>query len=345
MTLARQVTSQWTMATLMVALRGSAMERRFFHRPVLVHEVVGLLGIQPRGTYIDATVGEGGHASAILQAAMPDGRLLGLDLDPQALEAAHIRLAQWQGSFTLAHDSYNQLGEAAVTHGFSSPDAILLDLGLSSYQLEGSSRGFTFQRDEPLDMRFDPESELTAGHIVNSYPVEELAHLIRLYGGEPGAWAIARAIAQRRPLNTTRQLADLVEAVAGGRRRIHPATGTFQALRIATNGELDNLEVGLRQALLLLGPGARLGVISYHSLEDRIVKQIFAREAKDCLCPPRIPTCTCGHVATIQVVTRRPVRPSLEEVKANPRSRSGRLRVAQSLQESRRGNSVNFGER
>ena len=257
---------------------------------------------------------------------------MGLDADPAALEAARRRLAPWQGLATLVHRSYAQLAELATTRGFATVDGILLDLGFSSYQLEAGERGFGFQRDEPLDMRYDTDREPTAAHILNTYYFEELASLIHRYGEEPRARAIARAIIRNRPVDTSGQLAEVVSMAVGGRRgRTHPATRTFQALRIAVNSELTNLESVLPQALSLLRPGGRLATISYHSLEDRIVKQALAREAKGCLCPPHTPACICGHVATIRLITRKSVTPSSQEISDNPRSRSARLRVAERL--------------
>lgn len=305
----------------------------FSHRPVLVQETVEHLQVRQGGAYVDCTVGEGGHALAIIQAATPGGRLLGIDLDPRALEAARHRLQRYEdGSFTLAQGNYARVEELASPLGFTWPDGILLDLGLSSLQLEGRERGFSLRRDEPLDMRFDPAAPLTAAHIVNSYPLEQLAAIISSYGEEPRARSIARAITQQRPLRTTLQLAELVTAVSGGSRgRIHPATRTFQGLRIAVNSELDNLKAGLQQAMSLLKPGGRLVVISYHSLEDRIVKEAMSREAKGCICPPRVPVCTCEHSPSLRIISKRIITPQPDEVKENPRSRSARMRVAQHL--------------
>ena len=308
------------------------MGGRFSHQPVLLRETVDYLAVRPGGVFIDCTVGEGGHASAILQGSMPGGRLLGIDRDPQALERAQRRLQSYQGSFTLTKGNYARVEELADTLGFPPPDGILLDLGLSSLQLESPGRGFSLQRDDPLDMRYDPEASLTAADIVNSYSLKELHKVIARYGEERSAWSIARAITQNRPLATTLDLANLVSKVWGGRRgRIHPATRTFQALRIAVNSELDNLEAGLQQAIRLLKPGGVLVTISYHSLEDRIVKETIAREAKACICPPRVPICTCGHIASLRLISKRVVTPSLEEVKGNPHSRSSRMRIAERL--------------
>ena len=302
------------------------------HRPVLLHEVVRYLEVRQGGVYVDATVGQGGHASAILRAAMPGGKLLGIDLDPDAQEYALRRLQPFSGSVTVVPGSYTQMQELAGSMGFESPDGVLIDLGLSSAQLESSGRGFSFLRDEPLDMRFDPDAELTAADVVNTYSQDDLAKILSAYGEEPRARSIARAIVAHRPLNGTAELARLVASVRGRRGgRIHPATRTFQALRLAVNSELDNVVEGLGQAIALVRPGGRIAVIAYHSLEDRIVKNTFAREAKACVCPPGPPVCTCEHVPSLRVITRKVVMPSRQEVMENPRSRSARLRVAERL--------------
>ena len=308
------------------------VEERFSHQPVLLHETVHHLAVRPGGVYIDCTVGEGGHASAILEASMPGSRLLGIDLDPQALESARRRLQGLEANFILAKGNYARMEELAEDLGFREPDGILLDLGLSSLQLESPGGGFSFQRDQALDMRYDPEAHMDASHIVNSYPFEELARVISVFGQEPRARSIARAITQQRPLKTTLELADLVSRVCGGRRgRIHPATRTFQALRIAVNSELDNLKAGLSQAIGLLKPGGMLVVISYHSLEDRLVKETLAHEARACICPPRVPVCICGHIPSLKIISKRIVTPMSEEAGRNPRSRSARMRVAERL--------------
>lgn len=313
---------------------GGIVEERFYHLPVLLRETVQYLAVQPGGVYIDCTVGEGGHASAILEAATPGGRLLGIDLDPHALESVHHRLHRFEGSFTLVNGNYGLVEELARSLGFQGAMGILLDLGMSSFQLESQGRGFSLQRDEPLDMRYDPEASVSAATIVNGYPPEELARIVATYGEEPRARLIARAIAAHRPIRTTLELAGLVARACGGRRgRIHPATRTFQALRIAVNSELDNLRAGLQGAIATLAPGGAVVVISYHSLEDRIVKQTLSREARNCICPPRVPVCICGHAASLNIVTRRVVTPTPEEIMENPRSRSARMRVAQRLME------------
>jgi 16S rRNA (cytosine1402-N4)-methyltransferase len=301
------------------------------HRPVLVQEAVQLLGARAGGAYLDGTVGAGGHAEAILEASAPDGQLLGLDLDPQALERARARLARFGTRVRLVRANFRDLDEVARAEGFMNVDGVLLDLGLCSLQL-ASGRGFSFQEEAPLDMRFDPEAPLTAAEIVNRAPEGELVRILREWGEEPRARAIARRIVAARPLRTARELAAVgLRAVGQRGSRTHPATRTFQALRIATNRELENLQRALAAALRLLRPGGRLVVISYHSLEDRIVKQFIQREERDCICPPEVPECHCGHGASLRSLTRRPVRPGADELRANPRARSARLRAAERL--------------
>lgn len=308
-----------------------ALNGAFYHRPVMVSEVLSALALRPGAVVIDATLGEGGHSEAILGAEVGI-RLLGLDPDPQAVAAASRRLSRFGGAFIAANTSYTRLWAAAAAHGLLPVDGVLFDLGLSSLQLEGEGRGFSFQRAEPLDMRFDPRQELTADQVVNDLPLDELARIIRQYGEEPRAYAIARAIVQGRPIHDTLTLADLVSQAVGGRRgRLHPATRVFQAIRIYVNDELQSLATGLEQAVSALRPGGRLVVISYHSLEDRLAKEMLRREARNCICPPGSPACTCRHVATLQVVTRKVIKPSQDEVRSNPRSRSARMRVAQRL--------------
>jgi 16S rRNA (cytosine1402-N4)-methyltransferase len=301
------------------------------HVPVLLEEVVDGLKTEPGGRYIDATVGGGGHAYELLAASSPDGQLLGLDRDPAALEIANARLAGYDARFELAHSSFARLAEVAAAHDFVPVDGILLDLGLSSLQLADADRGFSFLADGPLDMRFDPTSGgRTAADLVNHLSSEELADILYRYGEERQSRRIARAIVGARPLHTTRELADVIVQAVGRRRdRLHPATLAFQALRIAVNDELTALERALPQAVRLLVPGGRLVVIAFHSLEDRIVKRFLRRESRNCICPPELPICTCDHQATLNVITRQPVRPTDEEIRFNPRSRSARLRIAE----------------
>ena len=317
------------------------------HEPVMLAQAIEGLAVRPGGRYVDATVGLGGHAEAILEAAQPGGLLLGIDLDPHALAAVRERLARFGAAVVLAQGSYREIAALCEEHGFGhgseglgegsdGVDGVLFDLGLSTLQLEAPGRGFSFQRDEPLDMRMDPAGDRSAADIVNGSSEQEIAQLIREYGEERRARAIARAIVARRPINTTGELVSAVEqAVGRGRKRqIHPATLTFQALRIAVNQEIDNLVVALPAARgLLAGAGSRLVVIAFHSLEDRVVKQYFRHESTDCICPPRTPVCVCGHSATLRRVTKRVRRPTEEEVARNPRARSARLRVAESIVE------------
>ncbi len=305
------------------------------HIPVLLNEVLDGLRVRPGGRYIDATVGGGGHTAEILSASSPDGRVLGLDRDPGALEMAGARLASYAGRVVLVHSSYTRLAAIAPERGFFPADGVLFDLGLSSIQLADPDRGFSFARDGPLDMRFDSTtSGQTAADLVNYLSSEELANLIYRYGEERRSRRIAEAIVAARPIHTTGGLASVIERAVGRRRRhIHPATLTFQALRIAVNDELAALEETLPQAVEVLAPGGRLVVISFHSLEDRIVKQFIRRESRDCICPPELPICTCDHRATLRTITRKPMRPTQEEVAANPRSRSARLRVAEKRRE------------
>lgn len=301
------------------------------HQPVLLVEVLEALMVQPGGRYVDCTVGGGGHAAAILDASSPGGQLLGIDADPMAIREVRERLSPYGRAVALVNDSFRRVREICREHGWEAVHGILFDLGLSSMQLE-DERGFSFQRDAPLDMRFDPSQRVTAADVVNGYPERDLVTVIARYGEEPQATRIARAIVKSRPLRTSGELAEVVSRAVGGvRGRIHPATRTFQALRIVTNDELESLAQALEQAALTLGAGGRLAVISFHSLEDRLVKGFLRREAQSCLCPPEVPICVCEHQPTLRIITRKPVSPSMEEKTQNPRSRSARLRVGEKL--------------
>ncbi len=281
---------------------------------------------------MDGTVGAGGHAWGILQASIPDGQLLGLDVDPQALELASEKLAEYDRRVHLVQASYATLLERLAELGWKRVDGIVLDLGLSSMQLDTPERGFSFQVEAPLDMRFDPHGKPTADDLVNHLDERELADLIYRYGEERNSRRVARAIVNARPVTTTSQLARVVaQATGGGRSSIHPATRTFQALRIAVNGELEALDRVLPQTIEALKPGGKLAIISFHSLEDRMVKQFMRKESRDCICPPGQPVCTCGHKATLREISHKPIRPQEAEVKDNPRSRSARLRVAERI--------------
>jgi 16S rRNA (cytosine1402-N4)-methyltransferase len=301
------------------------------HQPVLYHEIIHALQPKNEGFYVDGTLGAGGHARGILEACAPDGRLLGLDVDPQALALARETLAPYGERARLIQASYDSLAERLREIGWNEVDGILLDLGLSSMQLDTPERGFSFQQDAPLDMRFDPASPTTAADLVNTLPQAELADLIYRYGEERASRRIAQAIVQARPLQTTRQLAAVIESVLPRRSHVHPATQTFQALRIAVNQELERVENILPQAVAALRSGGRLAIISFHSLEDRIVKEYFRRESRDCVCPPKQPVCTCGHKAVLKEIARKPITPGEAEVKANPRARSAKLRITEKL--------------
>ena len=302
------------------------------HLPVLYHEIINILQPQPGGYYVDGTLGAGGHARGILESSSPDGKLLGMDIDPQALALAEKRLAPFKSRVILKRASYVTLRSVLATLGWGAVQGIVLDLGVSSMQLDTPERGFSFRSDAPLDMRFDLRGVTTAADLVNSLPESELADLIYQYGEERRSRQIARAIVAARPIYTTGKLAEIViKASRGDRSGIHPATRTFQALRIAVNRELDAIEQVLPDAVASLAPGGRLAVISFHSLEDRIIKRFFRLESSDCICPPRQPVCKCGHKAILKVLTRKPIRVSDAEARQNPRSRSSRLRVAEKL--------------
>jgi 16S rRNA (cytosine1402-N4)-methyltransferase len=301
------------------------------HQPVLYHEIILALQPKNKGLYIDGTLGAGGHARGILEACAPDGRLLGLDVDPQALALARKTLAPYGERARLMPASYDSLTEILRDIGWKKVDGVLLDLGLSSMQLDDPERGFSFQHEAPLDMRFDPASPTTAADLVNTLPQDELADLIYEYGEERASRRIAQAIVKARPLKTARQLAAVIESVLPRKGHLHPATQIFQALRIAVNRELERVENVLPQAVAALKSGGRLAVISFHSLEDRLVKEYFRRESRDCLCPPRQPVCTCGHKATLKEISKKPIIPGEAEVGANPRSRSAKLRVVEKL--------------
>ncbi len=306
------------------------------HTPVMVREVVDTLAVEPGGRYVDCTLGDGGHAEAILQAASPGGLLLGIDADPLALELAGERLKPYGDSVRIVESNFSHLEEVCKRNNFAPVQGILFDLGLSSMQIADEERGFSFSLEAPLDMRFSPHQEVSAADIVNSYPEGDLADIIWRYGEERNSRRIARSIVRERPIRTAADLARVVAKAAGRQEhRINPATRTFQALRIAVNTELDNLSSALLQAASLLGYKGRLVVISYHSLEDRIVKQFFRDLTRDCICPPEVPMCVCGHVAEYRLIVRGTVKPGREEVAANPRSRSARLRVLESLIESK----------
>ncbi len=302
------------------------------HIPVLYQQVLEALRPRPGGRYVDGTTGAGGHARGILEASAPDGLLLGLDVDPQALTIAGARLSPFGERAILQRASYTALREKLQALGWRGVDGILLDLGVSSMQVDTPQRGFSFREDAPLDVRFSPDAPQTAADLVNTLPEADLADILYRYGEERRARQVARAIVAARPLHTTRQLADVVARVTrSGRPGMHPATRTFQALRMAVNQELQHIEAVLPQAVEALLPGGRLAIIAFHSLEDRIVKHYLRRESRDCLCPPRQPVCTCRHKASVRVLTRKPITADEKECAQNPRARSAKLRVAEKL--------------
>jgi len=311
------------------------MEETPPHIPVLLDEVIQKLKPHPGQRFIDATVGAGGHAQAILQATAPNGQILALDVDPNALHIARQRLSPYIHRVRLVNANFQEVASVAKSLDFVPVHGILIDLGLSSMQLNTVERGFSLQSEGPLDMRFDPSHPTTAADLINHLPQDDLADLLYRFGEERRSRTIARAIVAARPLQTTRELANVVARAVGGRRkaRIHPATRTFQALRIAVNDELGVLSNVLSEAIAILAPGGRLAVISFHSLEDRIVKRFFKRESQDCICPPEQPTCTCDHKAALRIITRKPITASSQEVSGNPRARSAKLRVAERLGE------------
>jgi len=303
------------------------------HVPVMVAEVVEWLRPRPGARLIDATLGLGGHAAALLAAAA-GAHLLGLDRDPAALARARVRLEPEADRVVLRQASFAELPVVLAELGWDGADAVVLDLGASSLQLDDPARGFSFRADGPLDMRVDPRAERDAAEVVNEWSERDLARTIAAYGEEPRARAIARAIVRARPMRTTGELARVVASVLGpGRHGRHPATRTFQAIRIAVNDELAHLDRFLADGYAVLRPGGRLAVLAYHSLEDRRVKEAFRRWAADCLCPPRVSPCACGWSARVRLLTRRPLRPSPAEVARNPRARSARLRVTERLGE------------
>ena len=300
---------------------------------MLLAESLIALEVHPGGRYVDCTLGTGGHAEAILEKAQPGGNLLGIDADSTALAIAAKRLERFGGAASLVNGNFDRLREIARAAGWQSADGILFDLGLSSLELERRERGFSFQIEGPLDMRFDPyRQRLTAELIVNDWTESQIAEVLFRYGEERRSRQIARAIVGRRPIRSTTDLARIVEQAVGGRRgRTHPATRTFQALRIAVNRELEALETALPQARDLLVPGGRLVVIGYHSLEDRIVKNFLRLESGGCICPPHLPVCVCGQTARLRPIGKGATVPSAAEVAANPSSRSAKLRAAERL--------------
>lgn len=305
------------------------------HVPVLATEVIEGLKPRPGGVFVDGTVGGGGHARLLLAQLMPGGRLIAIDQDADTLSRARSRLDKFGDAVLFVHDNFRNLRMILDGLGVAAVDGVVLDVGVSSFQLDEPARGFTYQHDAPLDMRMDVRSKVTAQHLVNELPFEQLVRLLRDYGEERHAARIARAIVaerQRTALRTSGQLVDVIKKAVPARDRRrgpHPARRTFQALRIVVNDELGALEEGLRAGVAALKPGGRIAVISFHSLEDRIVKRIFTELAADCECPPELPVCRCNRRPSVRIVTRKPIVPDEDEVANNPRARSARLRVAE----------------
>jgi 16S rRNA (cytosine1402-N4)-methyltransferase len=310
----------------------------YHHIAVMVEEVIRYLNCSSGKTIVDGTLGGGGHARAILRAIGPEGFLIGIDQDAEAVAWAHQTFRDYESNIQLFHDNFASLQEILHRSNKKYVDGILLDLGLSLHQIERSGRGFSFMRDERLDMRMNPNEELTAEILVNSLPEKELADLIFRYGEERFARSIAKRIVQarqRQRIVSSLELADLVRSAIPGKhrpRRIHPATKTFQALRVAVNQELEKLEAVLDQAVSCLSTGGRLCILSFHSLEDRIVKQRFKALAQGCQCPREFPVCRCGHVPQVRILTRKPVQACSQEVAANPMARSAKLRALEKLE-------------
>jgi len=303
------------------------------HIPVLLNEVMEALQAQPGGRFIDCTIGSGGHAAAILKSILPQGKLLGIDADPEAIRANKTRFNNYGETVNLVNDNFANLKTICSKYKFYPVDGIIFDLGISSRQLDTARRGFSFRREAPLDMRFGSEQRLTAADIINTFPEQELAHIIKEYGEERHSRRIAQHIVQNRSITSTVQLAQVVEQSLGRKHtKIHPATKTFMALRIAVNKELDNLRTALKQTIGLLRFQGRLVVISYHSLEDRIVKEFMRHEASSCICPPETIVCRCGHAPTLKLISRKVIRPTSLEIESNPRSRSAKMRIAERLQ-------------
>ena len=313
------------------------MKVEFKHDPVMLREVIDGLNVKENGTYIDATVGGAGHSIEIAKLLNADGLLIGIDQDPEALKAAAKRLSGFECSVKLVSSNFSDITDVVDHVGVEHVDGILMDIGVSSYQLDESSRGFTYREDVPLDMRMNPSVEITSAYIVNEEPEDKLCQIIGQYGEERWAARIAKFICERRkegPIATTGELVDIIKAAVpkGARQEgIHPARRTFQALRIAVNDELGSLERGIKGAVKVLGSEGRLAILSYHSLEDRIVKQTFKQMEEPCTCPREMPVCICGLKPVIRVITRKPELPSDAEIERNPRARSAKLRIAQKL--------------
>ena len=312
-------------------------ERDYGHKPVLLHESLDALAIRPDGVYVDGTLGRAGHSLEIVRRLTAGGRLIGIDRDQTAIDAARERLASYLDRVTLVHSNFDRIGDILADLHIPGVDGMLFDLGVSSPQLDDAARGFSYMHDAPLDMRMDRTASLTARDVVNDWPYEELRRILYEYGEERYAPAIARRIVTAReeaPIETTGQLVELIKSAMPPqalREKQHPAKRTFQGIRIAVNDELAAVSDVVAGAIHLLKPGGRLCVISFHSLEDRIVKQQLAKAAKGCTCPPEFPVCICGKKPQIILKPRKPILPSQEELERNPRARSAKLRVAEKV--------------
>ena len=313
------------------------MGETYLHRPVLLHECIEALAIRPDGIYLDGTLGRGGHSEEIAKRLSDKGRLLCVDRDRQALEEAGRRLAPWADRITFLHGNFADLDALMDRAGVAAADGMLFDLGVSSPQLDDPERGFSYMHDAPLDMRMDRDDALTAWTVVNQWPREEIRRVLSQYGEERYAGPIAAAIDKARrkaPIETTGQLVEVIRGAlpaAALREKQHPAKRSFQGIRIAVNDELASVSRMLQAAIPRLNPGGRLAVISFHSLEDRIVKSELAAAAKGCTCPPEFPVCVCGKTPQVKLVTRKPVLPGEDELEENPRARSAKLRVAEKV--------------
>lgn len=309
------------------------MDSDFFHRPVLLHTAVDYLVTDPNGVYVDCNLGGGGHAKEILKRINANGLFVGLDADAQAIAFAEDTLSGYSNKIIRRVFS-NQLDVVLLQEGLLPVHGVLFDLGISSFQVDSPKRGFSFQEEGPLDMRFDASQKLTAREVVNEYSPAELGRILREYGEEKHWKLIVRNIVNERtgaPIENTAQLAEIVSRAVPAKQLNKTLARVFQAIRIEVNGELERLKVSLEKAFQCLGKGGRLVVIAYHSLEDRIVKEFLRYKALDCVCPPDFPQCVCDKVQEVEILTRRVVRPSIQEVAANPRSRSARLRAAEKI--------------
>ena len=321
----------------MLPFKNNEAIQRFQHQPIMVDEVLNALQPKPEGIYLDGTMGGAGHSRAILEAANPSGKLIALDRDEIAIEVGQDRLAIYGERACVLRRNFSEIQEIAAEYAPQGLDGILLDIGVSSPQLDDPERGFSYQTDAPLDMRMDREDALTAWTVVNQWPQGELRRILTQYGEERHAGAIASAIVRAReqaPIATTGQLVEVIRRAmpaAALREKQHPAKRSFQAIRIAVNDELGSVSRMLQQAIPRLRPGGRLAVISFHSLEDRIVKSELAAAAKGCVCPPSFPVCVCGRQPQVRLVSRKPILPSQREIDENPRARSAKLRLAEKL--------------